>query len=151
MKSAREPISSRPKPCTSLETPQKSCPFGRKKTDRAGQRPAFPSVTLRFAPWVLVHMGAAHLWRVDDRGALDHCRIWCLLTQQYMQQHACACCGTLPGFPRQCLLPLACQYLPRGTKLELGRDAPAGEHHSLQSTKPPTYLNRPAEWRRQVI
>ena len=34
-------------------------------------------------------------------------RIWCLLIQQCIQKHACACCGAVPGFPRQCSLPLA--------------------------------------------
>ena len=47
MKPAREPASSRPKPCASLKKPHESCPFAapcgprRKKNDR-GQRSAFP-------------------------------------------------------------------------------------------------------------
>ena len=54
MKLAREPASSRPKPCASLKKPHESCPFAapsgprRKKNDR-GQRSAFPSETSRFA------------------------------------------------------------------------------------------------------
>ena len=54
MKPAREPASSRPKPCASLKKPRESCPFAapfghrRKKNDR-GQRSAFPSETSRFA------------------------------------------------------------------------------------------------------
>ena len=54
MKPAREPASSRPKPCASLKKPHESCPFAascglrRKKNDR-GQRSAFPSETSRFA------------------------------------------------------------------------------------------------------
>ena len=54
VKPAREPASSRPKPCASVKKPQESCPFAapcgprRKKNDR-GQRSAFPSETSRFA------------------------------------------------------------------------------------------------------
>ena len=50
MKPAREPASSRPKPCAFLKKPHESCPFAapcgprRKKNDR-GQRSAFPSET----------------------------------------------------------------------------------------------------------
>ena len=54
MKPAREPASSRPKPCASLKKSHESCPFAapcgprRKKNDH-GQRSAFPSETSRFA------------------------------------------------------------------------------------------------------
>ena len=86
MKPAREPASSRPKPCASLEKPHESCPFAapcwsrRKKTDR-GQRSAFPSEISLFAPCVLVSPRGfsrptprrpAHLPFPE--------RIWCLLT-----------------------------------------------------------------------
>ena len=59
MKPAREPASSRPKPCASLKKPHESCRSPllvgprRKKTDR-GHRSAFPSETSRFAPRSLV-------------------------------------------------------------------------------------------------
>ena len=62
MKPAREPASSRPKPCAFLKKPHESCPFAapcgprRKKNDR-GQRSAFPSETSRFKPVILVHRG----------------------------------------------------------------------------------------------
>ena len=58
MKTAREPASSRPKPCAFLKKPHESCPFAapcgprRKKNDR-GQRSAFPSETSRFKPVIL--------------------------------------------------------------------------------------------------
>ena len=51
VKPAREPASSRPKPCASLKKPHESCPFSapcgprRKKKDR-GQTSAFPSENL---------------------------------------------------------------------------------------------------------
>ena len=64
MKPAREPASSRPKPCASLKTPHESCPFAapcgppKKKKDR-GQTSAFPSETSRFAPLTFAHRGSA--------------------------------------------------------------------------------------------
>ena len=48
MKPAREPVSSRPKPCVSLKKPHASCPFAapcgprRKKNDRGQRSVAFP-------------------------------------------------------------------------------------------------------------
>ena len=64
VKPAREPASSRPKPCASLEKSHECCPFAapcgprRRKTD-GGQRSAFPSKTYRFTPLVLAHRGSA--------------------------------------------------------------------------------------------
>ena len=80
MKPAREPASSRPKPCASLKKPHESCPFAapsgprRKKNDR-GQRSAFPSETSRFALSILAHRVSALLWLVNDRAALRLRRI----------------------------------------------------------------------------
>ena len=85
MKPAREPASSRPKPCASLKKPHESCPFAapcgprRKKNDR-GQRSAFPSETSRFALSILAHRGSALPWLVNDRTALRLRRIWCVPT-----------------------------------------------------------------------
>ena len=81
MKPAREPASSRPKPCAFLKKPHESCPFAapcgprRKKNDR-GQRSAFPSETSRFKPVILAHRGSALPWLVNDRAALRLRRIW---------------------------------------------------------------------------
>ena len=64
MKLAREPASSRPKPCASLKKSHESCPFvapcgpRRKKNDR-GQTSAFPSEPSRFAPSILARRGSA--------------------------------------------------------------------------------------------
>ena len=85
VKPAREPASSRPKPCASLKKPHKSCPFAapcgplRKKNDR-GQKSAFPSETSRFALLILAHRGSALPWLVNDRAALRLRRIWCVPT-----------------------------------------------------------------------
>ena len=86
VKPAREPASSRPRPCASLKKPHESCPFAtpcrprRKKKDR-GQTSSFPSETSRFAPLILVHRGSALPWLVDDRAALRIRRTWCALTR----------------------------------------------------------------------
>ena len=70
VKPAREPASSRPKPCAFLKKPHESCPFAapcgprRKKNDR-GQRSAFPSETSRFKPVILAHRGSALSWLVN--------------------------------------------------------------------------------------
>ena len=69
MKPAREPASSRPKPCASLKKPHESCPFAApcglrgKKNDR-GQRSAFPSETSRFALSILAHRGMARSTKI---------------------------------------------------------------------------------------
>ena len=63
-KPAREPASSRPKPCASLKKPHGSCPFAapcgplRKKKYR-GQTSAFYSETSRFLSLILAHRGSA--------------------------------------------------------------------------------------------
>ena len=80
VKLAREPASSRPKPCASLKKPHESCPFAApcgprtKKNDR-GQRSAFPSETSRFALSILAHRGSALPWLVNDRAAFRLRRI----------------------------------------------------------------------------
>ena len=99
MKPAREPASSRPKPCASLKKPHESCPFAapcgprRKKNDR-GQTSAFPSETSRFAPLILAYRGSAFA----ESGAYPPDR-------------------ALPGSPRQCSLPLACRHPPEGHQI----------------------------------
>ena len=71
VKLAREPASSRPKPCACLKKSHESCPFAapcgpcRKKNGR-DQTSAFPSETSRFAPLILAHRGSALPWPVED-------------------------------------------------------------------------------------
>ena len=123
VKPARELASSHPKPCATLKTPLESCQFAapcwfsyEENSDR-GQRSAFPSETTRFAPLTLAHKGLAFSCLVNERATLRPHRIWCLITRSSAPRYACARCGTLPGFPRQCPLPLACRLLPKGKKL----------------------------------
>ena len=124
MKPAREPASSRPKPCASLKKPHESCPFAalcgprRKKNDR-GQRSAFPSKTSRFALSILAHRGSALTWLVNDRAALR-------LNYQALRDSA------------PCLSRAA--TLPKATKLELGRGAhlktPSSANHTTAASQP---------------
>ena len=87
VKPAREPASSRPKPCAYLKKPNESCPFAapcgprRKKNDDRGQTSAFPSETSRFKPVILAHRGSALPSLVDGRTALRLRRIWCVPTR----------------------------------------------------------------------
>ena len=111
MKPAREPASSRPKPCASLKKPHEFCPFAapcgprRKKNDR-GQRSAFPSEISRFALSILAHRGSALLWLVNDRASL-----------RLAESGAYPPDRELPGSPRQCSLPLDCRHPPEGRQI----------------------------------
>ena len=141
MKPAREPASSRPKPCASLKKPHESCPFAapcgpRRTIKDRGQTSAFPSETSRFAPLILAHRGSVLPWLVDDRAASHLCPIWCVPPDK-----------TLPGFPRQCSLPLACRHTSRRAPNWSSEEERIWEHHP-QPTIPPPRFNRQAESRR---
>ena len=84
------------------------CCFCRKKKN-CGKGSVFPPESSRYAPLVLAHEGLAIPWLIYDRAALHPCQIFCITTQQYMHQHACACCCSLPGFSRYVNAPcLSC-------------------------------------------
>ena len=64
VKPAREPASSRPKPCASLKKHHETCPFAapcgsRRKKNDLDQTSAFPSETSWFKPVILAHRGSA--------------------------------------------------------------------------------------------
>ena len=115
MKPAREPASSRPKPCAFLKKPHESCPFAapcgprRKKNDR-GQRSAFPSETSRFKPVILAHRGSALPWLVNDRAALRLRRIWCVCVCIYeiAYNRAIRPCHPSHFMPLALILPRVC-------------------------------------------
>ena len=93
MKPAREPASSRPKPCASLKKPHESCPFAgpcdpcrKKRFSRTGVQPSPGSSTIEL-PSAFAESGAYP----PDR--------------------------ELPGSPRQCSLPRACRYPPEGHQI----------------------------------
>ena len=120
VKPAREPASSRPKPCASLKNPHESCPFAapcgpRRKKNDCGQTSAFPSKTSRFTPLILAHRGSA-LPSIAESGAYPPDR-------------------ALPGSPRRhCSLPLACRHPPEGTVMELGKGTHLGTPFSVNHT-----------------
>ena len=127
MKPAREPASSRTKPCASLKKPHESCPFAapcgprRKKNDR-GQTSAFPSETSRFVPLILAHRGSALPWLVGDRAALSP-----KLARTHPIGHYQALRDSAPCLSRAATLP-------KGTKLELERSAHLGTLSSANHT-----------------
>ena len=145
MKPAREPASSRPKPCSSLKKPHESCPFAapcgprRKKNDR-GQTSAFPSESSRFKPVILAHRGSPLRWLVDDRAALRLCRMWCVPTRKSTTRLS----ATVLSASR---VPPPSRRAPNWGSEE----ARTWEHHHPQPTIPPPRLNRQAESRRQPV
>ena len=147
MKPAREPASSRPKPCASLKKPHESCPFAalcgpprRKKNDRS-QRSAFPSETSRFALSILAHRGSALPWLVNDRVALRLRRIWCVPT--HLIENYQALRDSAPCLSRAATLPKA-------TKLELGKGAhlktPSSANHTAAASQPTGRIAKAANW-----
>ena len=105
MKPAREPESSRPKPCASLKKPHESCPFAapcgprRKKNDDRGQTSAFTSETSRTG--VQPSPGSSTIE----------------LPSAFAESRAYPPDRELPGSPRQRSLPLACRDPPEGHQI----------------------------------
>ena len=144
MKPAREPASSRPKPCASLKKPHESArsplhvalvgrrmtvvrdqlffpqkpPGSRFRFSRTGVQPSPGSSTIEL-PSAFAESGAYP----PDR--------------------------ELPGSPRQCSLPLACRH-PKATKLELGRGAylktPSSANHTAAAFQPTGRIAKAASW-----
>ena len=108
MKPAREPASSRPKPCASLKKPYESCPFAapcgprRKKNDR-GQRSAFPSEP----PGSRFRFSRTRVQPSPGSSTIE-------LPSAFAESGAYPPDRELPGSPRQCSLPLACRHPPEG-------------------------------------
>ena len=144
MKPAREPASSRPKPCASLKKSHESCPFAapcspRRKNNYRGQTSAFPSETSRFKPVILAHRGSALSWLVDDRAALRLRRIWCEPTRW--------------SITRLFTTVLSASRVPPPSRRASNwgsEEARTWEHHP-QPAIPPPRLNRQAESRRQPV
>ena len=104
MKPARDPASSRPKPCASLKKPHESCPFAapcgpRRKKNGRGQTSAFPSETSRFKPVV----SRTGVQPSPGSSTIE-------LPSAFAESGAYPPDGALPGSPRQCSLPLACRH-----------------------------------------
>ena len=111
MKPAREPASSRPKPCASLKKPHESCPFAapcgprRNKNDRVrhqlfSQKP--PGSRFRFSrTGVQPSPGSSPIE----------------LLSAFAESGAYPPDRELPGSPRQCSLPLACRHPLEGHQI----------------------------------
>ena len=132
MKPAREPASSRPKPCASLKKPQESCPFAapcgpRRKKNYRGQRSAFLSV----------HGFDS---RAQESSLLQaHQRLSCPpplpnLVRTHPVENYLALRVSAPCLSRAATLPKA-------TKLELGR----GAHLKTPSSANHNYVPSPSE------
>ena len=145
MKPAREPVSSRPKPCASLKKPHESCPFAapcisRRKKNDSGQTPAFPSETSRFAPFDSRAQGFSPP-QTRQRSSCPP------PSPNLVRTHATERTTRLSAT----VLPASCVRPPsRRAPNWSSEEAHTWKHHP-QPTIPPPRLNRQAEWRRQSV
>ena len=146
MQPARDPASTRQKPCASLKKPHESYPFAapcgsrREKNDR-GQRSAFPSETSRLVRGF------------DSRAQgcsppLARQRSSCPppspnLVRTHLIENYQALCDSAPCLSRAATLP-------RATKLELGRGAhlktPSSANHTAAASQPTGRIAKTASW-----
>ena len=143
VKPAREPASSRPKPCASLKKPHESCPFAapcgfRTKKNDVVRHQLFPQKppVLRIGFWRAGVQLSPRLSTIE-------------LPSAFAESGAYSPDRELPGSSRQCSLPLACRHPPEGTKFELGKGAhlgtPSIANRTAASSQPQ------AESRRQPV
>ena len=167
MKSAREPASSRPKPCASLNSAPRILPVRRSLLALVGRRQTVfrdqlssRTKTFGFAPLILAHKGSAHPWPVDDQAPpppspnLVDDRRSSLLTRYSTAAPFQAFRDTVLVLILILIVPPASfvpliqiytiqyktrqdktiqyQYLPKGTKLELGREYNTIQYNTIQ-------------------
>ena len=121
MKPAREPASSRPKPCASLKNAPRILPvrgflltlIGRKHTVVRDQ------LSLRNLSVRAFDSRAQGFSTPPGSSTIE-------LPSALAESGAYPPDRALPGSPRQCPLPLACHPLPKDTELDLGRGAHVG-------------------------
>ena len=147
MKPAREPASSRPKPCAYLEKPHDSLARSphlvgprRKKTDH-GQRSTFPSETSRFAPLIVTHRGSALPWLIDNSSCPPPSPNLVRIHPKERYQTLC----DMHNAP--CLSRVATSRRASNWSSE---EARTWKHHPQPTIQPPR-LSRPAESRRQPV
>ena len=139
MEPVREPVSSRPKLCTSLKKPHESCPFAAPKNDR-DQTSAFPSETSRFTPFDSRAQGfsppLARRRSSSRPPSLNLVRTHPIEHYQTLRDSA------------PCLSRAA--TFPKGTKLELGRGAhlgtPSSANHTAAASQPTGLIAKAARW-----
>ena len=127
MKPAREPASSRPKPCLSLKSSQRRLPIYRSLLALVGKKTVVRDQPCHQKP-PFSHVSFSRTGVQHSPGSLA-IELPSILTES----GACSPDRALLGSPRQSPLPLACHHLPKGIKLELGEGAHLGN----------TILNRP--------
>ena len=143
-KPAREPASSRPKPCASLKKPHESCPFAapsgpRRKKNDSGQISAFPSETSRFALSILAHSGSALPWLVNDRAALRLRRIWCVPTRKRTTRLSAT---VLPASR----VPPPYRRAPNWSSEEAHLKTPSSANHTAAASQPTGRTAKAASW-----
>ena len=111
MKPAREPASSRPKPCASLKKPHASCPFAapcgprRKKNDVVRDQ-LFPQKP----PGSRFRFSRTGVQPSPGSSTIE-------LPSAFAKSGAYPPDRELPGSPQQCSLPLACRHPPEGHQI----------------------------------
>ena len=133
MKPAREPASSRPKPCASLKKPHESCPFAapcgprRKKNDLVR---AFDSRAQGFSPLLARQRSSCP----PPSPNLVHTH---LIENYQALRDSAPCLSRAAAFPK-------------GTKLELGRGAhlktPSSANHTAAASQPTGRIAKAASW-----
>ena len=111
MKPAREPASSRSKPCASLKKPHESCPFaalgalvGRKKAVVRHQ------LFLQKPPGSSLSFSRTGVQSSPGSSTIE-------LPSAFAESGAYPPDRALPGSPRQCSLPVACRHPPEGHQI----------------------------------
>ena len=142
MKLAREPASSRPKPCASLKKPHESCPFAapcgpRRKENDVVRDQLFPQKP----PGSRFRFSRTGVQPSPGSSTIE-------LPSAFAESGAYPPDRELPGSPRQCSLPLACRH-PRAPNWS-SEEAHTWKDHSQPTILPPR-LNRQAESRRQPV
>ena len=111
MKPAREPASSRPKPCASLKKAHESCPFAarcglRRKKMTVVRDQLFPQKP----PGSRFRFSRTGVQPSPGSSTIE-------LPSAFAESDAYSPDRELPGSPRQCSLPLACRHPPEGHQI----------------------------------
>ena len=145
MNPAREPASSRPKPCASLKTPHESCPFAapcgpRTKKNDCGQTSAFPQKSpgssLSFSRTGVQHSPGSST--IEPPSA-------------FAESGAYPPDRELPGSPRQTVLPASRVQPPSQRAPNWSSEKARTWEHHPHLTIPPPRSTRQAESRRQPV
>ena len=145
MKPAREPASSRPKPCASSKKSHECCPFTapcgpRRKKNGRGQRSAFPQKP----PGSRFRFSRTGVQPSPGSSTID-------LPSAFAESGAYPPDRELPGSPRQCSLPLACRHPPEGhqigaRKRHTPENTILAANHTAAVSQPTGRIAKAASW-----